>query len=236
MHVVICDDEKAFVEQIQALTVKYLKEIEIDAKIDTYLSGEDFLKSGKLKEYSLVFLDVKMKGIDGVETARRFRAVNHTAKLVFISGLIEYAIYGYEVDALRYIVKNNLNRDFEKCMKAILEQKTDYIEIHSNAQDIRLSPSEIIYFESRGRIIIAHTQNEDYPFYEKMARLTLSLHNKDFVRIHQSFLVNLRYVSDIKNHFVYIYDLKGHHLKKLPVSRSRYTDAKQKMTLYKGRF
>ena len=121
-RIAICDDERQFRKRIHDILIEYMNENDILYEIDEFESGKDFICLGiNLSKYDIVFLDVNMDELDGLETAQKIRKVSNDVFIVFVTAFITCAPQGYSVGAIRYILKNNVNFPeliFE-CMDAI---------------------------------------------------------------------------------------------------------------------
>ena len=121
-RIAICDDERQFRKRIHDILIEYMNENDILYEIDEFESGKDFISLGiNLAKYDIVFLDVNMDELDGMETAQKIRKVSNDVFIVFVTAFITCAPQGYSVGAIRYILKNNVNFPeliFE-CMDAI---------------------------------------------------------------------------------------------------------------------
>ena len=103
MRLAICDDQVEYLQQTDYAVRKLLQGEEL--LVDVFKNGNNLLKSFKHKPYDIVFLDIEMPEIDGITLAKRLRAISSDVYIVFLTSHIEYALEGYEVNALRYITK-----------------------------------------------------------------------------------------------------------------------------------
>ncbi len=120
MNIVICDDDEHYHSLLNKKLQTYLKEKDIECSINHYYSGESLLDSN-INSTDLIFLDIRMNELDGLEVAHILRRKKMNFTLIFISSYIEYAPYGYETNALRYMLKEHLNTLFEPMMDAVLK-------------------------------------------------------------------------------------------------------------------
>nr|WP_294488398.1 response regulator [uncultured Ruminococcus sp.] len=103
MRIAVCDDEQCFLNYFRGIVKRLYNRLDIIT--DEFSSGEELLKSFRYKAYDLVFLDIEMPAMDGITLARKLRELSSDVSIVFLTGHIEYAIKGYEVNALRYLTK-----------------------------------------------------------------------------------------------------------------------------------
>ena len=120
--IAICDDESQFRKLIREILKDYMDKNGTIYEIDDFGSGKDFVSLGiEMVKYKIVFLDINMGGLGGMETARKIRETSNDTFIAFITAFADYTLEGYKVDAVRYILKNNVNFTelvFE-CMDAI---------------------------------------------------------------------------------------------------------------------
>ena len=116
LRIAICDDSQLWLQKIETLTRGYLKKINVKYRLDLYQSGEKLLKS-ITSPYDIALLDVDLHSTNGIEVASQLRATNPQIVLIFVSEYVEYAPFGYEVDAIRYLLKNHLEQAFDRAGK-----------------------------------------------------------------------------------------------------------------------
>ena len=125
IKIAVCDDEKYFINEITEILENYLEKSGITYDIDSFNSGEKFieLKEG-INRYNVIFLDISMNDLDGMQVARRVREINKDVYIVFVTAFANFMADGYKVDAVRYILKNieSLTEAVHECMDAIREK------------------------------------------------------------------------------------------------------------------
>lgn len=194
--VAICDDEKHICDYLEKRTREYLAKSDIDVGLSIFSDGMDLFEACKNQatDFDIIFLDIKMKTINGVDCAKLLRDEGVNALIVFVTSSAEYVFSGYEVKAFRYILKTDLenafDRTFSECLAELKKKTTDFYSVKVSSTIKNIALDDIIYFESNRRVIILHTKNEEISFYEKLDAIEKELASKDFIRIHQSFLVN----------------------------------------------
>lgn len=108
-RIAICDDESHFRKRIREILIDYLNKKGILYEIDEFESGKDFINLGiEIVKYKIVFMDINMDELDGMETAQKIQDVSNDIFIVFVTAFVNYAIEGYRVDAVRYILKTML--------------------------------------------------------------------------------------------------------------------------------
>ncbi len=234
LRIAICDDEKYDRDRIQALLLEYLETHNLNASIDLFSSGKEFLSErDNLVKYDIVFLDINMEEIDGIQTAQEMRSFQSDTCIVLVTAFINYVLEGYKVGAVRYIMKDALDVQIKECMDAII-QKMQFREITFSflEGDRTLYTDNILYVESRKHKCIfscMERENVTYQLYGKLDQIEIKLERYGFLRIHKSFLVNMKHVKRISN-YIAVMDSGD----EFPVSRLRFTKARESFVAYKG--
>lgn len=240
IRIAICDDEAIFAKNIEKHIMKFMENEMLGYAIDIYASGEELIALGlEMVQYDIIFLDINMEGMDGIETARKIREVSDKIFLVFITAFINYAPEGYGVNAIRYILKenDNLQAAIDECMLAIMNRRNYLIEekefkFSTGTKTILLD--RILYIESSLHKLEFHIMEKEmkiYTMYEKLDKVDDMLQKHDFVRIHQSFLVNVKYIKNVKDYKAILSNGE-----ELIIPKSRYRFVKERFTEQKGEF
>lgn len=203
LNIAICDDNLPTTSEIENLLLSLSSKIHITLNISVFFDGQSLctsLKQGKI--YDLIYLDIEMKNIDGIEAAHFIRNSNYYSLIIYVSAYDTYYKQLFEVEAFRFLSKPIDHKLFEKYFFAAykkLNLKNEYYIFSFNQKSYRIPLSDITYFESNRRNIIIHTQNEIYRHIGKLDIIETSLQNNNvnFLRIHQSFLINPYYIKCI---------------------------------------
>lgn len=237
LQIAICDDEKYFQKRERNIVINYMKQRNIPCEIDLFLSGRELLnRKDDLKKYSIIFLDVNMDELNGLQTAKQIRSLSDEIYIVFVTAYVMYALEGYKVDAIRYIVKDDecLENTIAESLDAIF-QRMNYIkesekfEFREGTKEILLE--QILFVESNLHKLTFHFYNKDvkYTMYERLDVVAERLNHYNFCRIHKSYLVNLRYVEKIER-----YQLQLCNGLEINIAKPRYPEVKNKFISYKG--
>ena len=166
--------------------------------------------------------------MSGLDAARKIREINKDVYLAFITAYVDYAVEGYKVDAIRYLIKDSLDTTLPECMDTIVNRMT-YKERKESFQFIdgtrEISVHKICFVESRKHNLIFHIKNkntEQLIMYGKMSDVEDRLTPYGFMRIHKSYLVNVKEIQRIAN---YKANLKTGEL--LPIPRDKYRMVKE---------
>lgn len=227
MRIAVCDDEELFRIEFKSVLDKVLINAEYD--IDTFSGGSSLYETFLKNPFDLVFLDIEMPGIDGITLAKRLRAVSENVQIVFLTSHIEYALEGYEVNALRYLVKPVDMNKLSEVLKYIQDKKNNsrQIMIKQEGEDIVIDISDIIYMESMDKNVRIVTSKSEYITRYNISDYEEELKNSGFLRIHRGYLISLSKVKKIvKNDVVMDGDIS------LPVSRSNIKTLKDALYAY----
>ena len=227
MRIAVCDDEALFRIEFKTILDKVLVNSEYD--IDTFSGGSSLYEAFLKNPFDLVFLDIEMPGIDGITLAKRLRAVSENVQIVFLTSHIEYALEGYEVNALRYLVKPVDINKLGEVLKYIQDKKNNsrQIMIKQEGADIVIDISDVIYIESLDKNVRIVTSKSEYITRYNISDYEEELKNSGFFRSHRSYLISLSKVKKIvKNDVVMDGDIS------LPVSRSNVKALKEALYAY----
>lgn len=215
----ICDDIYDARLQLRALLERVLEHRGIQSTFMEFSSGEKLLRflETHIGEIDVLFLDMKMMGIDGMETARRIRKSDADMALVFVTSYADRVFDGYTVGALAYLMKPAKQAQLEEIVNRVLTgiYQKETLTFFCRYGDVtyRIPYGKILYFVSDRRIITCVTQGKEYIFYDKLDHVAEEVGNQ-FVRIHQRYLVNASKVDSISANEVHIAEAV------LPISRS----------------
>ena len=205
-------------DYIRKMTADFFRGENIDTEILQFSCGEELLKYEK--QIDVLFLDIQMKDIDGMETARRLRGRKFRGFLIFITVLREMVFDSFEVQAYDYLVKPIEKRHFEKTMERLVSsmQNADKsnLLIQKGYESRIISLDDIVFCEIIDRKIYLHlVSSEVVDYYDRIEKLETKLDDR-FFRCHRSYLINLKYLKSYKNKTAY---MEGG--KQIPVSRLR---------------
>lgn len=234
LQIAVCDDEPIFQEKIKHLLEIYLQREGLSYEIHMFRSGEAFLACCENQvKFDIVFLDINMEKVDGIQTAMRIRSFHSDTYIVFVTAYLDYALEGYKVNAVRYLMKDNLALALEECMTAILRKmRTARVTFSFLEGERTLYTDNLLYVESRGHKSIFHYMESGivlYQIYDKLDTVEERLSGYGFLRIHKSYLTNMRHIRKISNYTAYL-DTGM----ELPVPRLRFQRVKEAFVVYKG--
>lgn len=201
MKIAICDDNLEFLQLFQQTLETQFALRDWIYKCEVFQSGESLLKSD-LSDVYAVFLDIDMPGLNGLDVARRLRLSHPDIIIVFVTAFIQYAVDGYSVEALRYLIKDRLVRDLPACLDAIQEKifvNEDTIQVQTVSNRMTFRVRDIIYVEGtpQRHSILHHSSSGEIECVGKITDFESTLREKGFVRIQRSYLVNMMYIDNL---------------------------------------
>lgn len=193
MKIAICDDETVFLERIY----KYLWQ-EPDCSVECFLSPTELLADyDEGKRYDVVFLDVVMSPINGIEAASKIRSYDKHAIFVFFSAYLEYAPAGYEVNGFRYLLKPVTKDDIFRTMKDIrMELESHTLLIKTPECEFLIHMQELQYLQADNKDTLLYYKDDMITLRKGLNELEKQLPASCFFRIHRKYLVNLAHVRE----------------------------------------
>ena len=229
----ICDDQNTSVDTLAEKISKYCDEHNTECEIFTYKSGEELLES-ETDELSIIFLDVDMGTLNGIDTAKEIRKTNKDVIIIYVSGYVQYAPAGYQVKAFAYILKNDIDALFNDVMDEVFKElnfKEDIYKIKIDSKDISLPLKDIVFIESFDKTVdIHHINGEKYTIKAQINDIYNELKSKGFLQIHKSYIVNMQHVLKAKNYVVALSNGR-----ELVASQRRWKDIMAEYLEWKGR-
>ena len=209
MKVVICEDELLCVDVLSDHIKRWSRENGVFVEISIYISAEHFLF--ELEDglnVDLLFLDIKLNKMNGIELAHRLRELEYRMQIVFTTDSPEYVFEGYNVSALNYLVKPI---DYDRC-RSILEQAHKLIDrknfyLCKTSESLhRILYDDMLYIEMVSHTAIIHTRDTRYSTRKTIAEIIAELDDTLFVRCHKSFVVNIQHIASISKKCVVLSD------------------------------
>lgn len=215
----IVEDNSSDRQALLALLERYRKEKNADFDIQTFSNGEAFLESFHKKPMDIVFLDVQLSGMDGMDVAKRIREDNQEITIIFTTHLAALAIEGYKYGALDYFVKPVRYEDLSVRMDQFLRKNRNDAEKIAIAfkGGVKIIPLiDLLYIESFGHDMVYHLVDGDFTVRDKnIKKLEGLLSRKGFARCNISYIVNFRHCKGVVDGNVLVEETR------IPISRSR---------------
>ena len=229
LSIAVCDDEVIECCKIAGKIKELLKEMKIPCMIQQFFSGRELLQSSD--QFDIIFLDIIMRDLDGIQTAQIFREKAFDKMLIFISSSREYVFDTYDVEAFWYLLKpideKKLKRVLQKAVRKTENHSQEFIIVTKERQKRKVFLDNVYYFEIKGRQIDIHETNSVFTYYEQIGVLENNLQGKGFFRCHKSYLVNLKHV-DLYNRQEVMLD----NGEKIVIAKRRYEEFCQEILAY----
>ncbi len=201
IEIAICDDNLSFTSWLEEQIVDLGKKHFVDLENDIFYTGEvliDHIRNGK--RYDLIFLDIEMLGMNGVDVAFQIRKYDSKVLIIYVTSHESYAPEAFEVSAFRFLIKPVDIEILEKYFISAIENihiKPEYFEYHYNKVCHKIAIKDIMYFQSDKRITYITTNDNVIKCYEKLNAIERRLETANiiFLRVHQSFLINPEYIE-----------------------------------------
>ena len=233
LRIGILEDEIAQSEELKQFLSRYQgKHPDFFYAVDVFEKGSKLIV-GYQKGYDLLFMDIRLPDMLGIDAAKEIRKLDESVMIVFVTNLSQYAIDGYSVNAFDYILKPLLYGAFEVKLdriRNILSRSTGrtFLTIRTKQETFHLDADSILYIEVSGHDLIFHTEKRDYHVWGTLAKYEQELPRAYFSRCNACYLVNLKYVQSVGSGTA---DVNG---TPLAVSRTRRKDFLSDLAKYKG--
>ena len=234
MRIAICDDERTYIKKIEN-DINSLKTHENEFEFSEFESGEAFISGFSKDKYDLIILDIEMNDLNGLQTAEFLRQIDKNVILIFMTSYDKFVYQGYEVNAFRYILKNQPEPIYLKQLSDTIQEyyrNKKYIKVVDNDIEKELLTVDILYIEVYSHQIVIHTFNKEYYQKGKLSDYEKMLEECLFVRSDKSVLINITNIDYIKKNQVFLKNGKSlyvsrNHLEKitkafLKFSRNRW--------------
>ena len=198
LKIAVVEDQTEVRESLCQFIRQYAGEQGLQAEVEPFADGA-VIAEGYQPGYDIIFLDVEMPRLGGFGAAERIRAVDPDVVLVFVTNMAQYAIKGYEVDALDYVLKPVSYGAFctklSRAIQRVQRRKGGQVALQLSGGGMQLlDTGDILYLETRNRMLYYHTATQLAAYH--------------FARCNQCYLVNLQYVRGVENDFVQVGDAR----------------------------
>ncbi len=230
IKIAVVEDEDKWANLINEYLDRFSEKENLDIAITRFRDGYDLVE-GYSGEFSIIFMDIEMSLMNGMEAAEEIRKVDEEVAIVFVTNMAQYAISGYKVNALDYVLKpisyipfcETLKRAIRTCNK----DQAGHVVINYKGGTRKLSTDDIAYVESQGHRLFFNTLSEQYETTTySMKEIETMLKEYNFRRCNSGCLVNLRYVTGYQGNEVMVNDIS------ISISRGRKSEFMSALTSY----
>lgn len=231
LKIAIVEDEKSHRTLLKSIIEKWEQNTQIKCLVKEFKSAEAFLFHWEeSKDFDVLFLDIQMSGMDGLELAKRIRKDDSRLAIVFTTGIEDFLQEGYEVSALHYLLKPLKEQQVYACMdkvKSKSENLKKSIVVPTEEGIARLRVNDILYIEAFGHNCKVRLTNKELSVKLGINEIAKQLGDQDFVKCHRSYLVQIQHIQSIDKSSLTLDDAQ-----QIPLSRRLYKEINQKFINY----
>ncbi len=230
MKIAICDDESSIRKILKAKIQKYYFSHSIDFSIDCYVSGNELLQQ-QLDEIDVLFLDVDMPGLNGMETAGEIRKTNKSMLIIFLTAYKEFVFESFKVDTFRYLVKPLKDAELAEVLQAVQDKlyadDDKYLVFQFLNENYNIKYSDILYIEGMRDKIWIHCKDGTYRWRGALKNLMDMLAEHGFFQVHRSYIINMDKIQKYSSQSVQM--VNG---EEVPISRYKLDAFKEEYIKY----
>lgn len=228
IRIAIVDDENDICSYVEKCLLALSKEYGILIEIDVFYSGEDLVRIIRDTFFDVIFLDIKMRNLSGIDVSRLIRNTmsNEATQIVYISGNTEYAIEVFEYDPFHFLPKPLSKEKIEKAFLKLIHKlnlKAEAFTYKIGHDTFKVPIKDILYFENHKREIIIYYGSKENKFYGSLENICLQLNKYNFLLIHKSYLINPIHVRKCTYESV---EMSNHIV--LPIAQSKRKEIREK--------
>ena len=226
----VCEDNSLHINLVKGYIDDFFNEFH-NYEVLEFVSGEDLL-SNYPNNIDLLFLDIQMNKLTGMDLARWIRKENDTSEIIFVTSLVNYIQEGYTVRAYRYLLKpinyEDLRSHLLSCISDITKKRENFMIIENKGIIYKVLINKILYIEVRKKDLTIYTEDGIYTTKNSMEKVEKELRRYNFFRCHKGYLINMEHIEIIHKNTVFINN------QEIPVSKHRISNLKTKLTYILG--
>lgn len=206
-NIAVVEDDGKWIETLREFFAVFSKNENLNCNIKVFTSGEDFLNCYKGEQFEMVFMDIDLPGLNGMQTAKKLRELDGNIAIIFVTNLAQYAVEGYEVNAFDFIVKPFTYYNFSIKLRRLInriERKRDvhfWIKVVGGERK-EINSANLKYVEVIKHNVIYHTVEGNFTVLGSMTGAVEQLKDAAFALCNRCYLVNLKYVTGIHQYDV----------------------------------
>lgn len=207
IRIAIVEDDSRYSETLKKYIERYEKESNQAMMVTAFSDGEDIVTNYKAS-YDIILMDIEMQFLNGMDAAERIREMDMGVVIIFITNMPQYAIKGYAVDALDYVLKPinyfAFSQRIDRAISRLKRREKKYISVNVRGGVVKIEEDSIYYIESQNHNLIFHTSQGEYSTRLTLREMEEILDPNKFFRSNKCYLINLEYVSGYQNNNVLI--------------------------------
>lgn len=231
IKIAIVEDDELYAQQLEEYLYQYQKEYREPLEITTFSDGDQIVYKYH-SQFDIILMDIEMKFVDGMTAAEEIRQMDSEVVIIFITNMAQYAIRGYSVDALDYVLKPisyfAFSQRLQRAVSRMKKRESKAIMVNMKEGTIRMNLANIYYIESQGHTLILHTILGDYETTGTMKAMEEKLAGMNFSRGNYGYLINLQHVDDVCDGCAVVNGIQ------LALSRTRKKGFMEELTRYWG--
>ncbi len=229
IHIAIVEDEDSYIQQLTEYMDRFRQEYSQEIRLSFFRDGDEIVEK-YTADYHIILMDIQMQFMDGMTAAEKIREMDKKVIIMFITNMTSYAIRGYEVDALDYMVKPveyfSFCQKLKRAMDRIPQSGESFLLLPVETGVQRVNVKEIYYVESYGHQMVFATKNGNIQCRMTMKKAEEELLQYNFFRCGKSYLVNMKYVEGIREGCCMI------HGQRLQISRQKRKEFMEALVNY----
>lgn len=200
-RIAVVDDDREFSAKLRDYLEQYAKENDETFEIEVFYDGAEILKD-YTPRYELILLDIEMPAVNGMEAAQKIREMDESVVLMFITNMAQYAIHGYSVGALDFVMKPisyyPFSMKIKRALKRVQKKEIPTILLTTSDGVKRLKVSQIYYVEIQGHMLHYYTEEGEFVMRGTLSSVEKTLPSSLFVKCNHWYLVNLMHVTEVR--------------------------------------
>jgi DNA-binding LytR/AlgR family response regulator len=230
LDIAICDDEKIILDELYFLVTTLFADTGMEYRITTYGDGSELLSDCSNKSFDIMFLDIEMPKVTGLQVAETMRNNNPYVNIIFITNRDDLVFHSIRFKPFRFIRKHYIKEELPEAVQALVRKirsENQYYTISFNNSTIEIKIKDILYVESYKHDIYLYSKEEKYRIKSNLKTIEKEFEPFGFIRVHSGYLVNYRFIYSIDKTKVILTNTDM-----VPLSRYRIEAVKQKLMLY----
>lgn len=232
IEIAIVDDDINDLHMLEGYLEQISKELLVSLRVTSCCGAERFLQDYHA-QYDIILMDIEMPGISGMDAAERIRESDENTILIFVTQMAQYAVKGYQVDAMDFMVKPieyySLVLVMRKALRRVRRRNSDVITVHQRDRDVMVRMSDIIYIEVLDHYLTYHTRNGSFDVLRSLQNAERELDPALFYRCNRCYLINVGCITAVGKTTVTVAG------REIEVSRARRKGLIQAASAYLGR-